>query len=49
MDKAVAAGQDLTAPSPQEGTFAGGVRRIKDALEIIMTDVIQSAPEDHKV
>lgn len=49
MEKAAAAGQDLAAASPQDGTFVSGVRRIRDVLPIIMTDIIQSAPEDHKV
>lgn len=49
MEKAAATGQDPTSASSQEGTFAGGVRRIRDILPTIMTDIIQSAPEDHKV
>jgi protein NRD1 len=49
MDRATAAGQDPTAPQPQNGTFAGGIRRLRDILPVMMADVIQCAPDDQKV
>ena len=49
MDRANAAGQDPAAPQPQNGTFAGGIRRLRDILPVMMADVIQCAPDDQKV
>lgn len=49
MEKAAAAGQNPAAPAPQDGTFAGGVRRMRELLPLMMTDTIHSAPDDHKV
>ena len=33
----------------QDGTFAAGVNRVTELLPVLMTDIIQHAPEDQKV
>lgn len=33
----------------QDGTFAAGVTRVTELLPVLMTDIINTAPEDQKV
>ena len=47
-EQAKLAGQPIGS-SASDGTFAAGVNRVKELLPVLMTDIIQSAPEDQKV
>ncbi|KAL2066584.1 hypothetical protein VTL71DRAFT_2655 [Oculimacula yallundae] len=46
-EQAKSAGQPINSSSP-DGTFAAGVNRVKELLPMLMTDIIQSAPDDQK-
>ncbi|KAL3417674.1 RNA-binding protein [Phlyctema vagabunda] len=45
--QARAAGQTINSAAA-DGTFAAGVHRVKELLPVLMNDIIQSAPHDHK-
>ncbi|KAK2770353.1 hypothetical protein FQN53_005577 [Emmonsiellopsis sp. PD_33] len=40
-------GQTVSSSAP-DGTFAAGVNRVTELLPVLMTDIINNAPEDHK-
>jgi protein NRD1 len=48
LEQARQAGQQIGSSAP-DGTFAAGVNRVTELLPMLMTDIIQSAPEDQKV
>ncbi|KAI9836190.1 MAG: hypothetical protein M1819_001527 [Sarea resinae] len=47
VNQARKAGQ-LSGSAPSDGTYAAGVNRVTELLPVLMTDIIQSAPEDQK-
>ncbi|EEP79245.1 conserved hypothetical protein [Uncinocarpus reesii 1704] len=47
VDSARKAGQP-TDSNALDGTFAAGVKRVTDLLPVLMTDIINNAPEDQK-
>lgn len=47
-EQAKSAGQPINS-SAQDGTFAAGVHRVKELLPVLMNDIIQTSPIDHKV
>ncbi|EED15124.1 RNA binding protein Nrd1, putative [Talaromyces stipitatus ATCC 10500] len=47
VDAARKAGQPLGSAAP-DGTFAAGVNRVTELLPVLMTDIINNAPEDQK-
>lgn len=48
VDLARKAGQPAGGAA-QDGTFAAGVNRVTELLPVLMTDIINTAPEDQKV
>ncbi len=48
VDAARKAGQPSGSAAP-DGTFAAGVNRVTELLPVLMTDIINNAPEDQKV
>ena len=48
VDQARKAGQPAGGAA-QDGTFAAGVTRVTELLPVLMTDIINTAPEDQKV
>lgn len=48
VEAARKAGQVPGGDAP-DGTFAAGVKRVTDLLPILMTDIINNAPQDQKV
>jgi protein NRD1 len=48
LDAARKAGQPSGSAAP-DGTFAAGVNRVTELLPVLMTDIINNAPEDQKV
>ena len=48
VDQARKAG-NLAGGTAQDGTFAAGVTRVTELLPVLMTDIINTAPEDQKV
>lgn len=48
VDAARKAGQPLGSGAT-DGTFAAGVNRVTELLPVLMTDIINNAPEDQKV
>jgi protein NRD1 len=48
VDAARKAGQVPGSEAP-DGTFAAGVKRVTDLLPVLMTDIINNAPQDQKV
>lgn len=48
VEAARKAGQQLGSSAP-DGTFAAGVNRVTELLPVLMTDIINNAPEDQKV
>lgn len=46
-EQAKSAGQTINSTA-EDGTFAAGVHRVKELLPVLMNDIIQSAPDDHK-
>lgn len=48
VEAARKSGQDPRADAP-DGTFAAGVKRVTDLLPVLMTDIINNAPQDQKV
>ncbi|EZF41965.1 hypothetical protein H107_04474 [Trichophyton rubrum CBS 202.88] len=42
------AGQQIGGSAP-DGTYAAGVNRVTELLPVLMTDIINNAPEDQKV
>ena len=48
VDHARKAGQPI-ASTAVDGTYAAGVNRVTELLPVMMTDLIQQAPEDQKV
>lgn len=48
VDQARKAGQPASGTT-QDGTFAAGVNRVTELLPVLMTDIINTAPEDQKV
>lgn len=49
IDKARTSGQDLSGNAASDGTFASGVHKITELLPALIDDLIQTAPQDHKV
>ena len=47
MEKARQSGQ-VVSKTATEGTFASGVQKVTDVLSILMTELIQSAPENQR-
>ncbi|KAL3459860.1 hypothetical protein BJX64DRAFT_264252 [Aspergillus heterothallicus] len=47
VDAARKAGQPSGSPAP-DGTFAAGVNRVTELLPVLMTDIINNAPDDQK-
>ncbi len=47
-EQAKAAGQPINSAA-QDGTFAAGVHRVKELLPVLMTDIVQTSPNDQKV
>ncbi|EEH17231.2 hypothetical protein PABG_07318 [Paracoccidioides brasiliensis Pb03] len=47
LESARKAGQSVGSGAP-DGTFAAGVNRMTELLPVLMTDIINNAPEDHK-
>ncbi|KAH8691119.1 hypothetical protein BGW36DRAFT_363464 [Talaromyces proteolyticus] len=47
VEAARKAGQPPGSPAP-DGTFAAGVNRVTELLPVLMTDILNSAPEDQK-
>lgn len=48
VEAARKAGQPSGSDAP-DGTFAAGVNRVTELLPVLMTDIINNAPEDQKV
>ena len=48
VDAARKAGQPSGSAAP-DGTFAAGLNRVTELLPVLMTDIINNAPEDQKV
>lgn len=48
VESARKAGQSPGSAAP-DGTFAAGVTRVTELLPVLMTDIINNAPEDQKV
>lgn len=48
VEAARKAGQAPGTAAP-DGTFAAGVNRVTELLPVLMTDIINNAPEDQKV
>ncbi|KAM0335191.1 hypothetical protein ACHAQA_000232 [Verticillium albo-atrum] len=47
MEQAKSSGQVVDG-SAADGTFAAGVHRVTELMPVLMNDIIQSAPENHK-
>jgi hypothetical protein len=48
VDQARKAGQTPGSGAP-DGTFAAGVNRVTELLPVLLTDIINTAPDDQKV
>lgn len=48
VDQARKAGQPPGSGAP-DGTFAAGVNRVTELLPVLLTDIINTAPDDQKV
>lgn len=48
VDQARKLGQTLSSGAP-DGTFAAGVNRVTELLPVLLTDIINTAPDDQKV
>ena len=48
VEAARKSGQQAGSAAP-DGTFAAGVNRVTELLPVLMTDIINNAPEDQKV
>ena len=48
MDQARKAGQ-TPGSGAADGTFAAGVNRVTELLPVLLTDIINTAPDDQKV
>lgn len=48
VDQARKAGQSPGSGAP-DGTFAAGVNRVTELLPVLLTDIINTAPDDQKV
>lgn len=48
LERAKSSGQDVDG-SATDGTFAAGVHRVTELMPVLMNDIVQSAPENHKV
>ena len=48
VDQARKSGQQV-GPGATDGTFAAGVNRVTELLPSLMTDIINTAPDDQKV
>lgn len=48
VDQARKAGQP-SGTAATDGTYAAGVNRVTELLPVLMSDIIQSAPEDQQV
>jgi hypothetical protein len=48
VDQARKAGQSPGSGAP-DGTFAAGVNRVTELLHVLLTDIINTAPDDQKV
>lgn len=48
VDQARKAGQSPGSGAP-DGTFAAGVNRVTELLPVLLTDIMNTAPDDQKV
>lgn len=48
LEQAKAQGQAINS-SAQDGTYAAGVNRVTELMPVLMNDILQTAPEEHKV
>lgn len=48
LEQAKAQGQTVNSSAP-DGTFAAGVYRVTELVPVLMNDILQTAPEEHKV
>lgn len=48
LEQAKAQGQTVNS-SARDGTYAAGVHRVTELMPVLMNDILQSAPEEHKV
>jgi protein NRD1 len=48
VDQARKAGQPPGSGAP-DGTFAAGVNRVTELLPVLLTDIMNTAPDDQKV
>ena len=48
LEQAKAQGQEVTKSAP-DGTYGAGVNRVTELMPVLMNDIVQSAPEEHKV
>ncbi|KAG6256075.1 hypothetical protein E4U23_002869 [Claviceps purpurea] len=47
LEQAKAQGQTVNSSAP-DGTFAAGVYRVTELVPVLMNDILQTAPEEHK-
>jgi len=47
LEQAKAQGQGVTKSAP-DGTYGAGVNRVTELMPVLMNDIVQSAPEEHK-
>lgn len=47
LEQAKAQGQTINS-SAQDGTYAAGVNRVTELMPVLMNDILQTAPEEHK-
>lgn len=48
LEQAKAQGQTVNS-SARDGTFAAGVHRVTELMPVLMNDIFQTAPDEHKV
>lgn len=48
LEQAKSQGQDISNSAP-DGTYGAGVNRVTELMPVLMNDILQSAPEEHKV
>lgn len=48
LEQAKAQGQTVNSSAP-DGTYAAGVHRLTELMPVLMNDILQTAPEEHKV
>ena len=48
LEQAKAQGQAVNSSAP-DGTYGAGVNRVTELMPVLMNDILQSAPQEHKV